>query len=370
MNPLRCIVLLQFATTLALGQTAHQSAPINQPAELVRSLYTQVIAHHPSGLLTDAEMKTITPYLSKSLLHKIDDARACSADWETHNPDPHLKAEMASEYGLFSGKYEYGLTLPDERGPAKFKIDIGQAAKDGPFRVYVSLTAPSAYEQSWRVAPIVVTENGRLAVNDVIFLDDNTYPDESDRRDRLLSEYLTAGCNGPHWIGPSLPHEPQAFVRSLYSQVIARAPGGIPEGADWKIFAPYMSRALQHRIALAVACETDWFRQHKDLLIKAPFGTSEMGLFSGSNEETSPRTFHIERTGPQKDGSIRVYVTLGLPQYKMTWPVAVALHREDARLVIDDVIFLKDEHTNQDKDYRLSQALSYGCHGGRWVAPD
>ncbi len=366
MTPLRCILVLQFATTLALGPTAHQSNANDQPAALVRSLYSQVIAHRPNGLLTDAEIKLVAPYLSKSLLHKIDEARACSAEWDRHNPEPRLKTEMASQYGLFSGEYEWGLTLPDERGPAKFKIDNVQAAKDGSFRVYVSLTALS-YEQSWRVAPIIVTENGRLAVDDVIYVDDNTYENETDRKNRLLSEYLAAGCYGPRWIGTSLPNQPEAFVQNLYSQVIARAPSGIPEGANWKVFAPYMSKSLLHRIDAGLACEADWFRQHKNQMIKAPFGTSEMGLFSGGNEETSPRTLHIERMERQKDGSVRVYVTLGLPQYKMTWPVSLILQPEDGRQVIDDVIYLKDKTTNMDADYRLSQALSEGCRGPRWI---
>ena len=50
MNCLRCILLLQFATILALGQSARDSKPTslpNQPEALVRSLYTEVIARHP-----------------------------------------------------------------------------------------------------------------------------------------------------------------------------------------------------------------------------------------------------------------------------------------------------------------------------------
>ena len=104
---------------------------------------------------------------------------------------------------------------------------------------------------------------------------------------------------------------------------------------------------------------------------KAPFGVYESGIFSGGNEQTEPRTFHIKRTVSDKDGSIRVYVglTLGKPHTESwwAWKVAVILVRENSRLVVEDVIYLKDESRKDDVDYRLSQALSAGCDGPRWV---
>jgi hypothetical protein len=367
MNPLRCIFFLQFAT-LALGQTAHQA---NQSAALVRNLYTQVIAHHPNGSLDPAQIKTVAPYLSKSLLHRIDETRACSADWDHHNPEPHLKSQMASKYGLFSGEY---YLFSNEKQPQKFHIDSTESMKDGSVRVYVTLSdaKPPRPSSTWRVAAIVLPEGQRLAVDDVIYLDDAIWDNEADRRNRLLSQYLAAGCNGPHWIGTSLPNQPEALVTSLYQQVVARAPGGIPEGTDWKIFAPYMSKTLLHRIDLALACDNDWFRQNQGQMVKAPFGWSESGLFSGANEETDPHTFQIVRTQTDNEGLIHVHLKLTWedpPAKSFSWPVAAILTRENGRLLLNDVVYLKDEATNMDTDYRLSQALSEGCRDGRWVGP-
>ena len=41
--------------------------------------------------------------------------------------------------------------------------------------------------------------------------------------------------------------------------------------------------------------------------------------------------------------------------------------QENSRLVVDDVIYLKDEKDESSVDYRLSEALSGGCDGPRWV---
>ena len=370
MTRLRCVVLLQFATILALGQTVGQSKAPSLPAQpdaLVRSLYTEVVARHPHGIPEGADMKIFAPYLSKALLHRIDLAKDCSADWDRENPDPHLKEEMASAYGLFSGRGA-------EAEPRAFQIGRTQSEKGGSLRVYVSLTweKPPQSPWTWRVAAIVLRENGHYVIDDVIYVNDDVYDKPEDRpTDRRLSQYLSAGCNGPKWAGYSLPNEPVALARSLYQQVVARPPEGMLSGADWKIFAPYLSKTLMHRIDLNIACEKDWYRQYPDPDLKPP--VLEMGLFSGANEKTEPRTFHIERTESEKDGSLHVYVRLtwGLPEKPFIWHVAAILVRENGRLVVDDVIFLKDEKDESGVDYRLSESLSDGCDGPRWVGyPD
>ncbi len=102
---------------------------------------------------------------------------------------------------------------------------------------------------------------------------------------------------------------------------------------------------------------------------KAPFGVYESGIFSGGDERTEPRTFHIEGTKTEKDGSIRVYVGLTWeePPDKESWDVAAVLVRENGLLVLEDVIYLKDKSRKDDVDYRLSEFLSSGCDGPRWV---
>jgi hypothetical protein len=373
MNFLQCIILLQLTAVLALGLPAQQSQQANLPNDpetLVRSFYQQVVARHPKGLLEGENKRIFEPYLSQALLHRIDLAQACSVDWDQHDPEPDLKAKMISDYGLFSGGGVEG-------EPRSFQIQRTQSEKDGFLRVYVRLKweEPSKGQSNWRVADVMLRENGHYVIDDVIYINDSVYPkDEVKPANRRLSGYLSAGCNGPRWIKYSLPNDPEAFVRSFYQQVVARQPTGIPMGADMKIFAPYLSKTLLHKIDLAIACGRDWDRQDqrrmlmKDALIeKPPLAWLECGLFSGEDEKTSPGNFQIERTQAEQDGSFRVYVRLMWrpPDGPGFWRVAAVLVQEDGHLVVDDVIFLKDKYDNHDS--RLSEILAMGCNGTRWV---
>lgn len=192
---LRCSILLQFTAVLALGQPARESKPTGvpkQPAAMVGSLYREVVARHPVGIPRDADMKIFAPYLSKSLLHRIDLATACGKDWYRQNPASNLKPDIAwLEFGLFTGGNE-------QASPRAFHVERTQSEKDGSFRVYVRLKwGRTSKPWIWRVAAIVVQESGHFAVDDVIFLkEDKTLDDESS-----LSEILAQGCDGPHWIG-------------------------------------------------------------------------------------------------------------------------------------------------------------------------
>jgi hypothetical protein len=196
MTPLRCVTLLLFATTLALGQSAHPgkaSSLPNQPEALVRSLYTKVVARHPTGISIGVDnMKVFATYLSKTLLQRIDLAMACDDDWVRQHPDPNEKPP-GLEGGLFTGD--------DLRAePQSFHIETVQAEKDGSVRVYVKLThaEPNESPWFWRVAAIVIREDGHFVVDDVIYLKDR--PQDVDVR---LSEYLSDGCDGARWVGHS-----------------------------------------------------------------------------------------------------------------------------------------------------------------------
>ena len=70
----------------------------------------------------------------------------------------------------------------------------------------------------------------------------------------------------------------------------------------------------------------------------------------------------------EKDGYIRVVVRLSrtYPEGDSSiWRVAVILVRENGYLALDDVVYLKDKELKVE--YRLSDALSAGCDGPRWV---
>lgn len=161
---------------------------------------------------------------------------------------------------------------------------------------------------------------------------------------------------------------PASLVSSLYAQVISRHPIGVTKGFEMTTFAPFLSKGLRHRIDQTAACEADWFRQYPQPGMKPGFGWLELGLFSGDGENAGPSAFQIERTQPQKDGTVRVYVTLTHAESNeppWTWQVAAIVRREDGHYVVNDVIYLKDK--NNPADVRLSKLLSDGCNGPRWV---
>jgi hypothetical protein len=183
-----------------------------------------------------------------------------------------------------------------------------------------------------------------------------------------LLTVLAWGQGAPQGKPSALPNQPDALVSSLYTQVVARHPLGIPYGADMKVFAPYLSKTLLHRFDLNNACFADWRRQNPDPSMKPPVGLIESGVFSGGNEEAEPQAFHIEKTESENDGSSRVYVKLTLgaaPDKPLIWYVAAVVVRENGRPVVEDVLFLKDN--DREIDSRLSEALAAGCDGPRWV---
>jgi len=193
MNILRFLLLLQITMPLALGQApanGNASSPVNKAKALTRNIYKEVVARHPLGVPGGAVFRVFRPYLSEVLLHRIDINTACQDDWGRQYPDPKSKPPFL-EFGLFSGD--------DLRAePRSFQIERVESEKDGSMRVYVKLThdTPGENPWTWRVALILVRENGHLAVDDVIFLKDS--PQDVDVR---LSDYLSQGCDGPHWVG-------------------------------------------------------------------------------------------------------------------------------------------------------------------------
>jgi hypothetical protein len=133
-------------------------------------------------------MKIFAPYLSKALIRRIDVALACDDDWFRQYGDSTDKPP-GLEGGLFTG---------DDAEPSAFQIEQLQSQKDGSVRVYVKLThnEPGESPWTWHVASVLVRENGRFVLDDVIYLKDN-----STNVDVRLSEYISQGCDGSHWIG-------------------------------------------------------------------------------------------------------------------------------------------------------------------------
>jgi hypothetical protein len=182
-----------------------------------------------------------------------------------------------------------------------------------------------------------------------------------------ISSVLSFGQSVQSHTPNDLPNKPGALVRSLYTQVVTRAPDGLLDSEEnTKIFTPYLSRSLRYKIQMTRACSKDYFRQN-GYESKAPFAWSEFGPFSGSNERTSPGSFQIGRIKREKDGSFQVGVRF---TYRPTdgpgsWRVKAIVIRENGDLFLGDIIFPKEDQ--EDSVRKLSAILSEGCSGSRWV---
>jgi hypothetical protein len=201
MNIARCTEFLLLAMC---GQAALQSQRANLSSQAktpVRKVFQQVVSRPVSGIPKLERMKSFAPYLSKSLLFRITQARACGDDWYRLNPHGDTKPPFGwLEFGLFSG-------ANDRAGPRTFQVEKTELEKHGISRVYVRLTGgiPPEKPWIWRVEAIVVQENGRSVIDDVIFPKD----DDSDSETRL-SKILTRGCDGSRWVGYSnQPNDPK-----------------------------------------------------------------------------------------------------------------------------------------------------------------
>jgi hypothetical protein len=186
MRRLSYICVLPLLAVSAWGQAAPQgkpSAPPNLPDAMVDSLYKEVVARHPLGT---PDRKVFGPYVSKKLLHLFDADDDCFREWLRQNPDPNLKPPVGLiEEGLFSGSSE-------ESEPQAFQIEKTESRKDGSYRVRVKLTwEDSSNKLAWHVVAVVVRENGRPVVDDVLYLKDNDRDIEF-----RLSELLTRDCKG------------------------------------------------------------------------------------------------------------------------------------------------------------------------------
>jgi hypothetical protein len=187
-----CLLWLIPVTMWAQGipQDGHPVLP-NQSDALVNKLYQQVVAIHPLGLPSSADMKAFAPYLSVALRHRIDLGNACLIDWRKQNPDPSLKPPVGLiENGIFSGANE-------EAEPEAFQIVRTKPGRDSSL-VYVQLTIgdPPNKPMVWYVAAAVVHQKGRPVVDDVLYLSGENGEVES-----RLSKDLSSGCDGARWIG-------------------------------------------------------------------------------------------------------------------------------------------------------------------------
>ena len=190
----RRAVLLLLAMAWSTSSSAHTSQPTasaDSPEQTVRSLYREVLAHAPSGLLDGPNTRIFAPYLSRSLLRKMRTAGACEQDWFRQNRGQMVKAPFAwSETGMFTGGNE-------RTYPGSFRIESTRAGKDGSFLILVSFAyRPADGPGTWSVVDTLVREDGHFVVNEVTFPKEGT-----DKADWTLSQMLSEGCAGTAWVG-------------------------------------------------------------------------------------------------------------------------------------------------------------------------
>jgi hypothetical protein len=189
------IVLLQLVSFVFPNGPADSS-----PDSVVRELYEQVVARRPLGIPKGEDKTALWPFLSKRLIQKLDAAQSCEDDYLRQRPDKGGKPAFGwLETGLFSGSNEWAI-------PAAAGVERTKPMKDGSFRVYVRLTHKESFETygkppdpthtfDWQVAAVVISEEGRFVVNDVLL-----FKDDSTKIASRLTDSFT-GCDGPRWVG-------------------------------------------------------------------------------------------------------------------------------------------------------------------------
>jgi hypothetical protein len=179
-------------------------ALLDQPAVTgdVQKLYEKIVAHHPIGLPTSAEMASMRTHLSERLTKNLQTARDCLDDYNRQHvtTTETVKPEWLKS-GLFSGNSNHAT-------PVDALTERKEKQNDGSYLVYVDLEPADAVIHlghghmafhggySWQVVARVIFENGRYVVDDVRIFD--RFPAEGPSR--LLSASFS-GCDGPLWTG-------------------------------------------------------------------------------------------------------------------------------------------------------------------------
>src|SRR3569833_797223 len=183
MKHLWCVFLLPLLAASACGQTIQQDQLATsrvQVAAMIDSLYNEVVTRHPLGT---PDREIFRPYLSKGLLHNLDLDDACANAWARRNTDPNIKPDVGMiEFDIFSGGVE-------KTEPQAFHIEKVEADKDDSYRVRVKLThTESSYKLTWYVVAVVIRENGRFVVDDMLYLK------QEDRDESRLSKEIKEDC--------------------------------------------------------------------------------------------------------------------------------------------------------------------------------
>ena len=202
----------------------------------VNELYQHIVQRHPIGIPAGADRTALWPFLSQSLIQKLEDARACQADYFHQHPNGDASPKPAwLDTGIFVGSSKRAFPLSSS---AVHK----EPRDDGSFAVTVNLTyvklpgfVPD--EAAWEIVATVIPENNRFVIDDVRLFDglDTNGPSH------LLTETL-AGCDGAHWTGEHVTDTPPAPL-----------PG--PHYTDWNAVNALRSATYNEEVAFAKAID-------------------------------------------------------------------------------------------------------------------
>lgn len=202
----------------------------------VNDLYAQIVQRHPIGIPTGADKTALWPFLSQSLIQKLETAQACQADYLRQHPHPDAAPKPAwLNTGIFVGNSKRALPL------SAYAVHK-EPGKDGSYNVTVSLTyvklpgfVPD--EARWAVVATVIPEDNRFVVDDVRLFDGL----DTEGASHMLTGIL-AGCDGTHWTG-----------ENIAIKAFAPLPG--PHYTDWNAINALRDATAHEELALAKAID-------------------------------------------------------------------------------------------------------------------
>jgi len=187
--------------SLQLGSNVSPASPPQRsPDAVVRELYQVVVAGRPLGIPKGRVKTALWPILSKRLAQRLEAAQACEDDYFRQRPNGTGKPQFAwLDRGIFSG-------ADDRAMPTEAVVERSEPQQDGSFRVNVTLTyndAAAAYGRladpaddiHWQVAAVVILEDQRFVVDDILLFKD----DSTEIASRLADSF--PGCDGSRWVG-------------------------------------------------------------------------------------------------------------------------------------------------------------------------
>ncbi len=151
----------------------------DSPDQVVKNFYTKYFETKPDGLPDPPAMKNLAPFLSSRLVELFESSRKYQDDFAANHPD---EKPPFVEGCMFSSLFE---------GPTSFEIGRTEKLPDGKSKVFVRFSYVDPGRPSdvmhWEDAVIVMTENKRLVIEDMLFLGE--WPFKTGER---LSEVLQA----------------------------------------------------------------------------------------------------------------------------------------------------------------------------------